>query len=121
MERVNTALLNHVPHEPDEATMRGRPKAALVLTDAEHAQPTALTLWRKTAQALACAPSAVSRACDQRCVVAKRNAMPRNTMPARRLSHHWARAERCSMVPNSPLKQAMEPNTSKVAAMKTAP
>ena len=33
--------------------MRGRPKAELVLTDAEHEQLTALTLRRKTAQALA--------------------------------------------------------------------
>src|SRR6516162_5823537 len=33
--------------------MQGRPKAELVLTDAEHEQLTALTLRRKTAQALA--------------------------------------------------------------------
>ena len=33
--------------------MRGRPKAELVLTQAEHEQLTALTLRRKTAQALA--------------------------------------------------------------------
>ena len=33
--------------------MRGRPKTELVLTEAEHEQLTALTLRRKTAQALA--------------------------------------------------------------------
>lgn len=33
--------------------MRGRPKAGLVLTEDEHEQLTALTLRRKTAQALA--------------------------------------------------------------------
>lgn len=33
--------------------MRGRPKAELVLSQAEHEQLTALTLRRKTAQALA--------------------------------------------------------------------
>ena len=36
-----------------EAAMRGRPKAELVLTDDEHEQLVALTLRRKTAQALA--------------------------------------------------------------------
>ena len=38
---------------PDEAAMRGRPKAELVLTDDERQQLVALTLRRKTAQALA--------------------------------------------------------------------
>jgi transposase len=42
-----------VPCAPDEAAMRGRPKAELVLTDDEREQLVALTLRRKTAQALA--------------------------------------------------------------------
>jgi hypothetical protein len=37
----------------DEAAMRGRPKSELVLTDEEHGRLKALTLRRKTAQALA--------------------------------------------------------------------
>jgi hypothetical protein len=38
---------------PDEAAMNGRPKATLVLTDAEREELKALTLLRKTAQAVA--------------------------------------------------------------------
>ena len=42
-----------VPYVLDEAAMSGRPKATLVLTDAEREELKALTLRRKTAQALA--------------------------------------------------------------------
>jgi hypothetical protein len=38
--------------ELDEAAMSGRPKAALVLTDTEREELAALTLRRKTAQAV---------------------------------------------------------------------
>jgi len=40
-------------HEHDEAAMGGRPKAELVLSESERDQLTALTMRRKTAQALA--------------------------------------------------------------------
>jgi hypothetical protein len=40
-------------HEHGEEGMRGRPKAVLVLSEAEHAELTVLTLRRKTAQAVA--------------------------------------------------------------------
>jgi hypothetical protein len=39
--------------EHDEAAMRGRPKAELVLSETERDQLTSLTMRRKTAQALA--------------------------------------------------------------------
>jgi hypothetical protein len=42
-----------VPCGHDEAAMRGRPKAELVLSQGEHEPLTALTLRRKTPQALA--------------------------------------------------------------------
>jgi phage head maturation protease len=42
-----------VVSDHDEATMAGRPKASLVLNEAERGQLVALTLRRKTAQALA--------------------------------------------------------------------
>jgi transposase len=47
------AEVSRVPCAHDEAAMRGRPKAQLVLTEDEREQLTALTLRRKTAQALA--------------------------------------------------------------------
>jgi hypothetical protein len=40
-------------HEHDEAVMGGRPKAEPVLSESERDQLTALTMRRKTAQALA--------------------------------------------------------------------
>src|SRR5512132_2240762 len=47
------AEVSRVPCAHDEAAMRGRPKAQLVLTEDERERLTALTLRRKTAQALA--------------------------------------------------------------------
>jgi len=50
---MHAAEVSRVPCAHDEAAMRGRPKAQLVLTENEREQLTALTLRRKTAQALA--------------------------------------------------------------------
>ncbi|ENO84363.1 transposase, partial [Thauera phenylacetica B4P] len=48
-----TIAISRVLFEHDEVIMRGRPKTELVLSDAEREQLTALTLRRKTAQAMA--------------------------------------------------------------------
>ena len=53
MELFLSFKVSRVPCVPDEATMSGRPKATLVLTVAESEELNALTLRRKTAQALA--------------------------------------------------------------------
>lgn len=52
-ELVDTALVNHVPYEPGETAIRGRPQAELALADAKHEQLTALTLRARMAQACA--------------------------------------------------------------------
>lgn len=46
-------MLRRKPCLQDEVAMRGRPKAELVLTESERNELVALTLRRKTAQALA--------------------------------------------------------------------
>jgi transposase len=50
---MSAAEVSRVPCAHDEAAMRGRPKAQLVMTEDERERLTALTLRRKTAQALA--------------------------------------------------------------------
>ena len=80
--------------------MRGRPKAELVLTQDEHEQLTALTLRRKTAQALALRARIVlacAEGVDNKLVASRQRVTPQTVSKWRaRFVEHRRRTARCS-------------------------